>query len=192
MKLIVGLGNPGLKYEGTRHNIGFMALDHLRERIKFSDFRNESKFKSEISRGEFNGEKVILIKPQTFMNLSGDGVLLVKQFYKIDSKDIWVAYDDVDLNLGVLRIRFEGSAGTHNGMKSLIQCLGTEFFTRFRLGIETRGESSPIHQDVASFVLERFKNEELPQVNELLSTFSEAAVLALKKGGEAAQNMFSH
>lgn len=191
MKLIVGLGNPGKSYEGTRHNIGFSALEALRERLKFGGFRNEVKFNAEIARGDFNREKIFLIRPQTFMNLSGQSVELVKQFYKIETEDIWVVYDDVDLSLGQLRIREGGSPGTHNGMKSLTQALVSEAFPRFRLGVESRGETSPLQQDVASFVLERFRNEELPEVNRLLNSFVEACILALKKGFKVAQNDYS-
>jgi PTH1 family peptidyl-tRNA hydrolase len=191
MKLIIGLGNPGKQYEGTRHNIGFEAMDALRERLKLADFRNEAKFKAEVSRGEFNGDKVILAKPQTFMNLSGQAVLLLKQFYKVENEDLWLVYDDIDLPLGTLRMREGGSAGTHNGMKSVVQTLSTEDISRFRLGIESRGEMSPAQQDISSFVLESFRNEERFPVNDLLKSFSEAAVLGLKKDFSVAQDEFS-
>jgi len=191
MKLIVGLGNPGSQYEGTRHNVGFEALEVLRERLKFGGFRKESKFKAEVSRGEFNREKVILARPQTFMNLSGEAILALKQFYKIGNEDIWFMYDDVDLPLGKIRIRESGSAGTHNGVKSILQTLSTQDVPRFRLGIETRGQSSPVQQDIASFVLERFRNEERFQVRDMLSEAAEAVVLALKKGLDEAKAEFS-
>lgn len=191
MKLIIGLGNPGPRYEGTRHNIGFMAVDALRERLKFGGFRDEVKFKAEIARGEFNGDRVILVRPQTFMNLSGESVVAVKQFYKVGVEDIWAVYDDIDLPLGTLRIRESGSPGTHNGMKSLIQSLSSDGFPRFRLGIESRGVLSPNQQDLSSFVLEPFRNEERSEVNQLVDHFVEAAVLALKKGVPEAQQTFS-
>ncbi len=192
MKLIVGLGNPGEKYEKTRHNVGFMAVEALRERLKLGDFRNESKFKAEVARGEFSKEKIIIMRPQTFMNLSGEAVQLVKQFYKVASEDVWLVYDDVDLELGTLRIRMEGSPGHHNGMKSVLQTMATETLTRFRLGVESRGVVAPSQQDLSSFVLEPFRNEEIPQVNEMIGAFVEAVVVALKKGVEAARNDFSH
>ena len=192
MKLIVGLGNPGQVYAMARHNIGFMAAEKVCERLKMSPFRSESKFKAEISRGEFNGEKVILLKPLTFMNLSGEAVQAVKQFYKLNASDVWVFYDDVDLPLGTLRIRTEGSSGTHNGMKSLTQLLSTEFFPRFRLGIESRGLSSPNQQDLSSFVLESFRSEEMPQVTEMLERAAEAVAFALRKGLEIAQQEYSN
>ncbi|MDP2625224.1 MAG: aminoacyl-tRNA hydrolase [Candidatus Peregrinibacteria bacterium] len=191
MKLIVGLGNPGAQYVNTRHNIGFTAVEALRKRLKMVDFRNEAKFKAEISRGEFSGEKIFLLRPQTFMNLSGDSVQAVRQFYKISTEDIWVVYDDIDLDLGRLRIREEGSAGTHNGMKSLIQLLSTSAFPRFRLGIESRGDVTPEQQNLSSFVLEPFRNEELSQVSELIGKFVEATVFALKKGVSDAKQTFS-
>lgn len=191
MKLIVGLGNPGTAYEGTRHNIGFDALEALRVRLKFSGFRNESKFKAEISRGDFNGEKLILVRPQTFMNLSGEAVQALKHFYKISEVDLWVVYDDIDLPLGALRLRESGSAGTHNGMKSIIQSLSTELFPRFRLGIESRGVNAPAEQDLSSFVLEPFRHEEFFLVKEALERLSEAVVLALKKGIPEAMTFYS-
>lgn len=191
MKLIVGLGNPGPQYEKTRHNVGFMAVDALSERLKIGDFRNESKFKAEVARGEFNKEKIILMRPQTFMNLSGEAVQLVKQFYKVANEDVWLVYDDVDLPLGKLRIREEGSPGHHNGMKSVLQTLASETVTRFRFGVESRGVIAPSQQDISSFVLEPFRNEEIPQVKEMIGRFTEAAVLALKKGLEVARNEFS-
>jgi peptidyl-tRNA hydrolase, PTH1 family len=191
MKLIVGLGNPGSRYEGTRHNIGFDAVEALGERLKLGGFRNESKFKAEVARGEFNGEKIILARPQTYMNLSGEAVLLLKQFYKIENEDLWLAYDDVDLALGVLRLREAGSAGTHNGVKSVLQLLSSEDLPRFKLGIENRGNISPVEQDIASFVLERFRNEERFQVEELVKVFVESAVHALKKGFLSAREKFS-
>lgn len=192
MKLIVGLGNPGKTYETTRHNIGFVAVEALQKRLKLGDFREESKFKSEIARGEFNGERVILLKPLTFMNLSGEAVQTVKQFYKIASADVWAIYDDIDLPLGTLRIRSEGSPGTHNGMKSLTQSLATESFPRFRLGIESRGLVSPEQQDLSSFVLEPFRHEELSAVQRMIEEFVEAVATALKKGLDVTQQQYSH
>jgi len=155
MKLICGLGNPGKKYDGTRHNIGFMLLDSLAE----EDF--SEKWNALISESTLNGEKVILIKPTTFMNLSGRAVAKFANFYKIEAKDILITYDDVDLPLGQVRYREKGGAGTHNGMKSIIQELGTQDFPRLRLGIESRGVTAPEQMDLASFVLAPFTKEEL-------------------------------
>lgn len=192
MKLIIGLGNPGKQYEKMRHNIGFMAVEALREKLKFLPFRNESKFKAEVSRGDFQDEKIVLVRPQTFMNLSGEALQLLKQFYKVEVSDVWVLYDDIDLPLGTLRIRESGSPGTHNGMKSLTQALGSEAFPRFRLGIESRGAHAPLQQNTAAFVLESFRNEERSQVQDLIESSVSAIHLALKKGVQEAQNVFSH
>lgn len=191
MKLIVGLGNPGKAYEKTRHNVGFLAIDAVRERLKLGDFREESKFKAAVARGDFNGERVVVMKPLTFMNLSGEAVSAVKQFYKLPAAEVWVLYDDIDLPLETLRIRAEGSPGTHNGMKSITQALGTEGFARFRLGIESRGLTSPHQQNLSSFVLEPFRNEEMPQVRSMVNRSAEAVAVALRRGLEAAQQEFS-
>ena len=191
MKLIVGLGNPGNQYEGTRHNVGFDAVEALRGRLELGEFRNESKFNALVARGEFGDEKVVLAQPQTFMNLSGQAVLALKQFYKIDDQDLWLVYDDVDLPLGSLRLRDSGSAGTHNGVKSVVQTLSSEDFPRFRLGIESRGTLSPVEQDVSGFVLEPFRHEERFQVDEMMSIFVDSAIFALKKGFLKAIEKFS-
>lgn len=136
MKLIVGLGNPGDKYKNTRHNAGFMAVDKLAEAFGFDEFKTLDKGKSYMSKGEISGEKVILLKPQTFMNLSGVPTAAVASYFKIDRKDIIAVFDDTEINLGSVRIRSEGSAGGHNGVKSLIEHLGGDDFMRTRIGIK--------------------------------------------------------
>ncbi len=160
MKLIVGLGNIGKEYEGTRHNAGFIALDEFAKLLATPKFKKELKFKALVTTGQFEESKFILAKPTTFMNLSGEAVAAICQFYKIPPTDILVIYDDLDLPVGKLRIRTNGSAGTHNGMKSIVQHLGTNEFPRLRLGIESRGETSPEKQDTSSFVLSKFNKEE--------------------------------
>lgn len=164
MKIIVGLGNPGKEYEKNRHNFGFMALDEMCRKFDFPDFVNRKKFQARIAKKKFHGEKFILAQPQTFMNLSGRAVSLLRDFYKISLQDIWLIYDDVDLPLGTIRIRKKGSAGTHNGMKSVVESLGTENFPRIRLGIQ------PHHplQDISAFVLANFSGEELLVVRTVL------------------------
>ncbi len=157
MKLIVGLGNPGGKYEKTRHNAGFMALDFLAEHFGL-EFKKADKYKCEIAEGDMFDEKVILIKPQTFMNLSGQSARSVLQFYKIPKEDVIAVYDDVDLPSGNLRIRPSGSAGGHNGMKSIIQELGTEDFVRIRLGIAPLTEFKGNLED---YVLGKLAGEEV-------------------------------
>ncbi|MDD3793670.1 MAG: aminoacyl-tRNA hydrolase [Candidatus Gracilibacteria bacterium] len=155
MKIIVGLGNPGKEYEKTKHNVGFMFLDFFQKLNKFSDFTFESKFKAEISTGLYNGEKTLLIKPQTYMNLSGDSIISIMHFYKIDKNNFIVIYDDLSMDFSKLRFRDKGSAGGHNGIKSIIKHLG-EDFKRIKVGIgyDTKFE-------VSDWVLSKFSEEEL-------------------------------
>lgn len=172
MKLICGLGNPGPKYEKTRHNVGFRVLDAYAEQEEFPPF--EERGKALVSEKGSGSAKVILMKPLTFMNLSGVAVQELIQFYKIDLKDLLVIYDDVDLPLGTLRYREKGSAGTHNGMKSIVETLATLDFPRLRIGIESRGTTAPEQMPLDAFVLAPF----LPEEEALLK---EATDQALKK-----------
>jgi len=133
MYIIVGLGNPGKEYENTRHNTGFMFIDKLADKYNISV--TKEKFKALIGDGMIEGKKVLLVKPQTFMNLSGDSLIEIVNFYKEDIQNVIVAYDDIDLDVGKLRIRSQGSAGTHNGMKSVIANLKTNEIKRIRIGI---------------------------------------------------------
>jgi peptidyl-tRNA hydrolase, PTH1 family len=158
MKVICGLGNPGSKYENTRHNVGFQVLDAFAQTHEFPSF--EQKGKAMVSEKGQGLKKVILLKPQTFMNLSGEAVQELLQFYKIEPKDLIVVFDDVDLPLGTLRYREKGSAGTHNGMKSLIQGLATLDFPRLRVGIESRGTTAPEQMPLDVFVLAPFLKDE--------------------------------
>lgn len=166
MKVIAGLGNVGDKYTNTRHNVGFTALDLFAEQLEKSGtpvtWKNESKFDAIIAKIKFNGQELLLVKPTTFMNLSGLALQKILAFHKIAPENLAVIYDDIDLPLGKIRIRTEGSAGTHNGMKSIIQELGTDAFTRIRIGIESRGDLAPKEQDLSSFVLSRFTEAEQP------------------------------
>lgn len=149
MKLIVGLGNIGKEYDETRHNAGFMTIDHFAEKHGF-EF-NKQKFDALIADGGVNGEKVILAKPTTYMNESGRSVRQIVDFYKLDPEDVLVVHDDMDLPTGRLRLRQKGSAGGHNGIKSIIAHLGTEKFKRLRIGID-----HPEKQKVVDWVLTRF------------------------------------
>ncbi|NLY82374.1 MAG: aminoacyl-tRNA hydrolase [Clostridiales bacterium] len=137
MKIIVGLGNPGKKYEFTRHNMGFITVEYLAD--KYSIKLEKLKFRSLIGEGIIEGEKVILVKPQTYMNLSGEAVREIVNFYKISTDDLILIYDDIDTETGYIRIRKFGSAGTHNGMKSVIFQLKTDKFPRVRIGIGKPG-----------------------------------------------------
>ena len=133
MKLIIGLGNPGKEYENTRHNTGFMVLDRLSEKLNIEMTQN--KFKGLYGKSKYKGEDVILLKPQTYMNLSGESVRQVMDFFKINQEDILVIYDDLDMPVGKLRLRQSGSAGGHNGIKSIIAETGTQEFDRIKIGI---------------------------------------------------------
>ncbi|HWO94950.1 MAG TPA: aminoacyl-tRNA hydrolase [Bacillus sp. (in: firmicutes)] len=160
MKLIVGLGNPGKDYEQTRHNIGFMIIDEL---AKHLDIRlDKTKFNGLYGQGIVNGEKVILLKPLTYMNLSGESVRPIMDYYNIDTDDLLVIYDDLDLPQGKIRLRTKGSAGGHNGIKSLNQHLGTQEFNRIRVGIG-RPQNG---MKVVDYVLGRFTNEEMVLLKE--------------------------
>ena len=174
MKLICGLGNPGPRYENTRHNAGFLFVDALAKEQDFPPF-SEEKLAWVTSKGQ-GSDKVILIKPKTFMNESGLAVVHYLSFYKIPLEDLCVVYDDVDLPLGSLRFREEGSAGTHNGMKSIIQHAGSQKFPRLRLGVESRGTFAPEQMDLASFVLAPFSAEE----RELFDAELQEALVLLK------------
>lgn len=193
MKLIVGLGNPGPQYEKTRHNIGFTLIDELRKDLELEKFSPNPKFSAELSAGHFSSntaadEKILLAKPTTFMNLSGVAVAALMEYYKIPPQDTWILYDDIDLPFGQLRIRAEGSPGTHNGMKNIVATCGTSQFPRFRFGIESRGATAPEKQDTASFVLARFTPQEEEMLAEHLKKAVKALKTALSDGFEPAMN----
>ena len=190
MKLIIGLGNPGKEYEKTRHNVGFMALDLIQTEFGFEEFHEEKSFKGQVSIGNFGGNKVILLKPMTFMNLSGEAVLKVVQFYKIKPEDCLAIVDDLDLPLGSLRIRKKGGPGSHNGMKSLVQVLG-EDFPRLRIGIESRGVSASVQQETVSFVLDSFRLEEKKQLEDALLRSFKAVKMILEQDLGQAMNFYN-
>ena len=167
MKLIVGLGNPGKEYEKTRHNIGFMVLDKVADKLKVYDFKE--KFNGLLGEANYKGEKVLLLKPQTYMNLSGNSIVQVINFYKLNvEEDLIVVYDDMSLPLGKLRIREKGSAGGHNGIKSIISHLGDKFL-RIKFGI---GQSQDKNK-VVDFVIGRFSREEEEEISKVLVHTSE-------------------
>lgn len=150
--LIVGLGNPGKKYEKARHNAGFLAIDAAQKNLKFSPWTLKKKHEALVSEGVLeNGTEVMLAKPQTFMNLSGKSIISLKKTENIPDENFWCIYDDIDLPLGTIRLRTEGSAGTHNGMRSIISTLHTTRFPRIRIGIETREQRE--EQELHDFVL---------------------------------------
>ncbi len=153
VKLIVGLGNPGKQYETTKHNIGFLVLDALAANLGLSF--NKTKFKSIYAEGNIGTEKVILVKPQTFMNLSGESVRPWMDYFDLTEEDVVIIYDDMDLPVGKIRLRIQGGHGGHNGVKSLIQHMGTKNFNRIRVGV---GRPFP-SQDVVSHVLSPFSKD---------------------------------
>lgn len=164
MKLIVGLGNPGKKYEHHRHNIGFQIIDSFLEKIG-AESSNCSKYDAEVTELSLKGEKILLIKPQTFMNLSGTSVQQFVNFYKLNpSEDLLVVYDDKDMLFGKLRERSDGSSGGHNGIKSLIECLGTESFHRLKFGVGHEDQKIPTD----AFVLQDFSKEEREMLPDLI------------------------
>lgn len=192
MILISGLGNPGSKYEKTRHNAGFLALETLAYRYQV-EFKLEKKFNAELAEIDhpyLAEEKVILVKPQTFMNNSGEAIQKIMQFYKINPKDSWVIYDDLDLELGILKIRKNGGPGTHNGMKSIVARIGKEF-PRFRIGIESRGKTASNFQDTHSFVLSQFFNTEKEILAQVLERTIQAVDFALKTDLDQTMNYFN-
>ena len=167
MYVIAGLGNPGREYEGTRHNVGFMTLDALADKYNI-DVR-EKAFKGLIGKGVIEGNKVILVKPQTYMNLSGECIRQVMDYYKVDPSEFIVIYDDISLVPGGIRIRKKGSAGGHNGIKNIIAHLGTQEFPRVRIGV---GEK-PARMDLADYVLGHFTDEDWKTMGERLETAGE-------------------
>lgn len=184
--LIVGLGNPGKKYEQTRHNVGFMTVEELaaHHNLKF-DGRQA---KAHIADGVVNGYRVILAKPQTYMNDSGRSVQGIADFYKISPAHIMVIYDDLDIDLGVLRIRAQGGSGGHNGMKSIISSLGnTQDFPRIRFGIGR----PPGRMDPAAYVLRPFNNDEIPLVTETVRRAALALEAWLDEGIDTAMNRYN-
>lgn len=185
VKLIVGLGNPGPRYELTRHNIGFMVADLVADIIQ-ADFR-VSKHRSLVAEGKWEGEKILVVKPQTYMNLSGEAVLSLLNWYKLRPKDIVIIYDDLDLEVGRLRIREKGSAGGQKGMANIIKLLGTEEIVRLRLGIG----KPPLGWEVVDYVLSTFSDEEWDILKGLLPKAAQAALLLTKDKLDQAMNQYN-
>lgn len=190
MKIFVGLGNPGSEYQKTRHNIGFMAVDKLQEAWQFSQWKEAKKFQAEVSEGELGGEKILLVKPLTFMNLSGQSVAAILNFYKEKNSSLVTVYDDIDLALGVVRIRTSGSPGTHNGMKSIVEHVGQDF-ARVRLGIEGRSPEQKLNQDLADYVLGRFGKSEQATLDEVMAKIPDIFETLCKDGIAKAMERFN-
>ena len=176
MKILVGLGNVGKEYETTRHNVGFMFVDYYIKEVLKQDLDYKKRDNYYYLETKVNDEKIVVIKPTTYMNLSGEAIVKAKKWYKVEDEDIIVIYDDVDLGLGAFRYRETGSAGTHNGMRNILSILKTEQLKRFRIGIENRENRNIPLMD---YVLAKFKQEEL----EILynKVFKDIADIILKK-----------
>lgn len=203
MKLIVGLGNPGEKYEKTRHNLGFMVIEKFLkdfEPVRKTVWENQNKFKSDIVQIEWqpqhgNLEKVILAKPKTYMNNSGMAIRLISDFFKITPSDIWIVNDDIDLPLGAMKIRFGGASAGHHGVDSVMSSLGTDKFWRFRMGIGMENGKLKIEnrklKNVEDYVLKNFVGGERGKLKELIKRGAKAIVMALEEGIERAMNRFN-
>ena len=187
MFIIAGLGNPDEKYQGTRHNVGFDVVDRLAEKYQIAV--DTKKHRALIGKGVIEGQKVLLVKPQTYMNLSGESIRSIVEYYKIDpEEELLVIYDDISLEPGMLRLRTKGSAGGHNGMKSIIKHLGGDTFPRIRVGIG--GEKHP-GQDLADYVLGHFKDDEKELLSDALDKAEKAAELFAQDEFSEAMNKYS-
>ena len=186
MYLVAGLGNPGKQYEMTRHNIGFHAIDYIADNsgIKVKKLKNKAIY----GEGTIGGEKVLLVKPQTYMNLSGESLSEFVKFYKIPIENVIVISDDISLEVGRIRVRPKGSAGGHNGLKSIIGMLGGDNFARVRIGV-----GAPTHEDydLADFVLGRFTKEEIPVLEDAIIKADKAVAEIIARGTESAMNKFN-
>jgi len=209
MILIVGLGNPGKKFEKTRHNVGFLAIENLKLESKkisssppsprcvwgsvtenFSDWKYKKKFQAEISQGRINNKELILIKPQTFMNESGKAVKLLTKIYHLSPKTLFVIHDDIDLSLGKIRISVGRGAAGHRGVQSIIDELGTKNFVRFRLGVEPKTYNLKPNT-LCDFVLQKFNKEEEKILKEVIKKTVEAIECYLELGPEKAMQKFN-
>ena len=184
MKLIVGLGNPGEEYKSTRHNMGFAAIDYISE--KHGIPVKKSKNRALIGEGKIGSERVVLVKPLTFMNLSGEAVAPLAHWYKVPPEDLLVLYDDMDIPVGQMRMRPSGSAGGHNGMKSIIRHLSTDQFPRLRIGIGRKEDA-----DTIDYVLGKLSREEQEAQFTLLGKVCDAVTAFVREGLEPAMNRYN-
>jgi len=185
VKLICGLGNPGQKYASTRHNIGFMVVEALA--LESGIILKRGKNKSLTGRGSLNGRQVILAKPQTFMNLCGEAIAPLLFYYSLDTSDLIVIHDDIDLEFGRVKIKSGGGHGGHNGVKSLMSHLGGGDFVRLRIGVGR----SPCGEDVSGYVLSPFSAEQKKEIHNIIERASDAAVAIVTDGPGAAMNRFN-
>ena len=184
MYIIAGLGNPGKKYEQTRHNMGFLAVDFLAE--KYDIKVNKIRFRALTGEGRIAGQKVLLLKPQTYMNLSGESVRLALEYYKVSPQELIVIYDDIDIQAGMIRIRKKGSAGTHNGMRNILYHIRTEDFPRIRVGI-----GSGRKEDMIDYVTGSVPKNEITLLKEAADKAACGAACIVEKGIEKAMNEYN-
>lgn len=186
MKWFVGLGNPGGQYERTRHNVGFMALDRMAAEWGIP-WKSNGRCKAIAGEGVVQGEKVAFLKPQTYMNLSGESVRAFMDYYKVKLEDMVVLYDDLDTGFGLIRLRYQGSAGGHNGIKSIIAHSGTQTFNRIRIGISRPAPG----YDIADYVLSDFRKEEVKELPVILEKTGKAMEFALAHSFEQTMAKFN-
>ena len=184
--LVVCLGNPGLRYEGTRHNAGFLTADALAKKLNLSI--NRARFRALTGKTEIGGESVLVMKPQTYMNLSGEAAAAAAKFYKIPPERVIVVSDETALPIGKLRVRSKGSAGGHNGLKSIIACLGSDQFPRIRLGV-----GAPPHEDydMADWVLSAFKNQDAEEIARAAERAAEAVICYITEGPDRTMSKYN-
>ncbi|MBZ4333291.1 aminoacyl-tRNA hydrolase [Corallococcus interemptor] len=185
MKLICGLGNPGREYERHRHNVGFMVVDALLARARAE--LTQDKFQARVGQGSLGGERILFVEPQTYMNLSGRSVAEAARFYKIAVQDVLVVHDELDLPFGRLQLKAGGGAGGHNGLKSMVQCLGEDAFIRVRVGIG-KPEGPNAKERVAGYVLSNFDDGERRQLEELIGKAADMAESWVRDGLSTAMN----
>lgn len=183
--IIVGLGNPGEQYENTRHNVGYRVVEKVAEKLNIAI--NKEKFSGMYGEGSYNGKKVMLLKPTTYMNLSGESVCEIVDFYKLPLSELLVVYDDIDIDLGNIRIRPEGSSGTHNGMRNIADMLGSHDFARVRVGTGKPTEGL----DLAEYVLGKFNDNEKDIIKKSIDDAAEAVLEILDNGIEKAMNIYN-
>ena len=186
MYIIAGLGNPGKKYEDTRHNIGFNTIDRLADKLNIKV--NKIKFKGLVGEGRIAAEKVILLKPHTFMNNSGESIVEILNFYKLKPEDLIVVVDDIDIEFAQLKIKKNGSAGTHNGLKSIVNLTGSKDFARFKIGV---GKKHP-NEDLANFVLSTFSSKDKIHIADAIDACADAIINAVESGIDKAMNSYNN
>jgi PTH1 family peptidyl-tRNA hydrolase len=184
MYIVCGLGNPGLKYKKTRHNMGFMTIDCLSERLGIKV--NKLKFKAKVGDGMISGHKVVFVKPQTFMNLSGHSLREVMDFYKVEPDHLIVIYDDMDLETGRIRVRAKGSAGTHNGMRSVVKELGYSDFPRVRIGI-----GSPEGRGAIGHVIGKIEKSDKETLDDAITRAADSVLSIIEEGVTRAMNKYN-